>query len=146
MNRDLIYKNFTPNELNDIEKLFSNEERYKKIFHIRYASALGFRKAFQLSEYNYDTVDTRGPKENGNATIYAPNSLNYFANRSFVAYLIETYGYEKMLYFSVQDFTKITFEEYFGKSYKELEADWKQYLIDNIENGEWLVYGDKGKH
>lgn len=26
----------------------------------------------------------------------------------------------------------------------ELDADWKQYLVDNIKGGELLVYGEKG--
>lgn len=77
--------------------------------------------------------------------IEEPNNLNLFANYSFAAYLMEEYGLEKMLYLGVQDFEKITFEEYFGKSYEQLDADWKQYLIDNIKSGELLVYGEEGK-
>ncbi len=92
-----------------------------------------------------DTVVALQPKRDSYQGISAPDQQNYFANVSFFGYLVETYGYEKMLYFSVQDFTKITFEEYFGKSYKELESDWKQYLIDNIKGGELLVYGEEGQ-
>ncbi len=137
--------NFSEEELNNLDLTLNNPEHWKKYFHIKNAMALGYRELFKSDRYYSDTVAILGRAKQSYTGMKEPDAQNYFANRSFVAYLIETYGYEKMLYFSVQDFTKITFEEYFGKSYKELDADWKQYLIDNIKGGELLVYGEEGQ-
>lgn len=127
-----------PNALTD-DSIWSNEHDLKKMIHIFHAYAVAYRQEAHLKFIHpSDTVSGRRPIR-GNPGISAPDDLGYIANFSFVAYLIEEYGWEKMLYFTVQDFTKITFEEYFGKSYKELEADWKNYILNNIEQGELLL-------
>ncbi len=141
---DVLRANFTIEELADFDKIYRDEEKYKKLVHIKYGSALGYPKAYQIFGLTDSRLRAFNLGRHSYPGISEANNQNYYANVSFFGYLVETYGYEKMLYFSVQDFSKITFEEYFGKSYKELDADWKKYLIDNIVDGELLVYGDKG--
>ncbi|MDO5096856.1 MAG: hypothetical protein Q4D65_09855 [Peptostreptococcaceae bacterium] len=142
MHINIVRENFNTKE--QCEDNIQNRNRY---IHVLNAAGIGFRnemKSLTLGKsVTIGDFERMGTKNNSN--IYEPNKLNLYANYSFVAYLLEEYGLEKMLYFGVQDFEKITFEEYFGKSYKELEADWKQYLIDNIKGGELLVYGEEGK-
>ncbi|MDO4710675.1 MAG: hypothetical protein Q4A75_01765 [Peptostreptococcaceae bacterium] len=128
-----------PNALTD-DSIWTNEEDLRKMIHILHAYAVAYRKEAHLtSVHPSDTVSGRRPIQ-GDPGISAPEDLGYMANFSFVAYLIQEYGWEKMLYFTVEDFTKITFEEYFGKSYKELEAGWKEYILKDIKKGELLLY------
>ncbi|MDO5096930.1 MAG: hypothetical protein Q4D65_10225 [Peptostreptococcaceae bacterium] len=139
--REIFEKNI---DAQNIDDWLAEEGNKNKAIHLLNASGLGFPEHNRLPFFNSDTVFVKkGPRTYHG--IDEPNNLNFFAHVSFVTYMVEQFGLEKMLYLGVQDFDKITFEEYFGKSYKELEDDWKQYLIDNIENGEWLVYGDKGQ-
>jgi hypothetical protein len=67
------------------------------------------------------------------------NYINYHANSSFLNYLIEEYGLEKLLYLMVEDFSTLTYEEYFGKSYEELKVDWIEYLKKNIKAIELIL-------
>jgi hypothetical protein len=69
----------------------------------------------------------------------AGNHINYRANQSFTNYLIEEYGLEKLLYLMVEDFSTLTYEEYFGKSYEELKVDWIEYLKENIKSIELIL-------
>ena len=67
------------------------------------------------------------------------NHINYRANQSFTNYLIHEYGLEKLLYLIVEDFSTLTYEEYFGKSYEELKVDWIEYLKENIKAIELIL-------
>ncbi|OZV12230.1 hypothetical protein CIW83_10435 [Tissierella sp. P1] len=67
------------------------------------------------------------------------NHINYRANQSFTNYLIHEYGLEKLLYLIVEDFSTLTYEEYFGKSYEELKVDWIEYLKENIKAIELML-------
>ncbi|WP_308523475.1 hypothetical protein [uncultured Tissierella sp.] len=69
----------------------------------------------------------------------AGNHINYRANQSFTNYLIQEYGLEKLLYLMVEDFTTLTYEEYFGKSYEELKVHWIKYLKENIKAIELIL-------
>ncbi|MDO4710812.1 MAG: hypothetical protein Q4A75_02450 [Peptostreptococcaceae bacterium] len=138
----LIQENFAT-----VEEQIDNLENRRTFLHIIFGEGLQFGDMSEISGFGKDTkvaAFTGNPAKKYDG-IEEPDNLNVYANYSFVAYLMEEYGLEKMLYFGVQDFEKITFEEYFGKSYEQLDADWKQYLIDNIKSGELLVYGEEGK-
>ncbi len=139
--RETFEKNI---DAQNIDDWLAEEGNRNKAIHLLNASGIGFPEYNRLPFFNSNTVFIkRGPH-----TYYGidePNNLNFFANVSFVTYMVERFGLEKMLYLSIENAKGITFEEYFGKSYKELESDWKQYLVDNIENGEWLVYGEEGQ-
>ncbi len=143
----LFRQNIPEKDRLNFETFLEQQVNLEKVLHITFASSLSFDDYFDKVYKGNNTVflfrDNMDKKYFEG--IHEPNRQNFHANISFVMYLIKEYGLEKMLYFGVQDFTKITFEEYFGKSYKELEADWKQYLIDNIVDGKLLVYGDKGQ-
>ncbi|MDO4710814.1 MAG: hypothetical protein Q4A75_02460 [Peptostreptococcaceae bacterium] len=137
----LIQENFAT-----VEEQIDNLENRRTFLHIIFGEGLQFGDMSEISGFGKDTkvaAFTGNPAKKYDG-IEEPDNLNVYANYSFVAYLMEEYGLEKMLYFGVQDFEKITFEEYFGKSYEQLDADWKQYLIDNIKSGELLVYGEEG--
>jgi len=75
------------------------------------------------------------------------NNLSYDENRSFVNYLIEEYGLEKILYLNVADFSQLTYEKtyekVFGKSFEELKTDWTNYLKGNIKDIELLLNFEK---
>ncbi|MDO5096931.1 MAG: hypothetical protein Q4D65_10230 [Peptostreptococcaceae bacterium] len=145
LERKLFLQNIPEKERLNLETFLEQRVNVEKILHIFFASSLSFDDYFDKVYKGNNTVFMHySVDEKYFEGIHEPNRQNFHANISFVMYLVKEYGLEKMLYFGVQDFDKITFEEYFGKSYKELEADWKQYLIDNIEGGELLVYGDKG--
>ena len=71
------------------------------------------------------------------------NTLSYDENCSFVNYLIEEYGLEKILYLNVADFSQLTYEKIFGKSFEELKTDWTSYLKKNIKDIELLLNFEK---
>ena len=75
------------------------------------------------------------------------NNLSYDENRSFVNYLVEEYGLEKILYLYVADFSQLnnekTYEKAFGKSFEELKADWIDYLKKNIKDVELILNFEK---
>ncbi|MDO5096569.1 MAG: hypothetical protein Q4D65_08405 [Peptostreptococcaceae bacterium] len=146
LGQKLFLLNIPEKDRLNFEKFLEQQANFEKVLHIDFASSLSFDDYFDKVYKGNNTVFMHySVDEKYFEGIHEPNRQNFHANISFVMYLVKEYGLEKMLYFGVQDFDKITFEEYFGKSYKELEADWKQYLIDNIEGGEWLVYGEEGQ-
>ena len=51
----------------------------------------------------------------------------------------EEYGLEKILYLNVADFSQLTYEKVFGKSFEELKTDWIDYLEENIKDIELLL-------
>ncbi|MDU5082785.1 hypothetical protein [uncultured Tissierella sp.] len=67
------------------------------------------------------------------------NYIDYHDNQSFTNSLIHDYGLEKLLYLMVEDFSTLTYEEYFGKSYEELKVDWIEYLKENIKAIELIL-------
>jgi hypothetical protein len=67
------------------------------------------------------------------------NYIDYHDNRSFTNYLIHEYGLERFLYLMIEDFSTLTYEEYFGKSYEELKDDWIEYLKENIKAIELIL-------
>ena len=75
------------------------------------------------------------------------NNLSYNENRSFVNYLVEEYGLEKILYLNVADFSQLTYEKtyekVFGKSFEELKIDGIDYLKENIKDIELLLNFEK---
>ena len=75
------------------------------------------------------------------------NNLSYDENCSFVNYLIEEYGLEKILYLNVADFSQLTCEKtcekVFGKSFEELKTDWIDYLKENIKDIELILNFEK---
>ncbi len=137
--REIFEKNI---DAQNIDGWLAEEGNRNKTIHLLNASGIGFPEHNRLPFFNSDTVFVKkGPQTYHG--IDEPNNLNFFAHISFVTYMVERFGLEKMLYLSIKNSKGITFEEYFGKSYKELEADWKQYIVDNIKGGEWLVYGEE---
>ncbi|MDO5096857.1 MAG: hypothetical protein Q4D65_09860 [Peptostreptococcaceae bacterium] len=126
----------------NLDELPRNQADKEKLLHIYWgASYLKDMKPVFLPN---NTVDGSAESSNQNG-MHTPNNLNFFVNFSFTTYMIQQYGLEKMLYMQMQDFNTMSFEKYFGKSYEQLESDWKQYLIDNIKSGELLVYGEEGQ-
>jgi hypothetical protein len=71
------------------------------------------------------------------------NTMSYPENFSFVDYLIEEYGLEKILYLNVADFSQLTYEKIFGKSFEELKTDWTGYLKKNIKDIELVLNFEK---
>ena len=67
------------------------------------------------------------------------DTMNYLENFSFVNYLTEEYGLEKILYLNVADFNQLTYEEVFGKSFKKLKIDWMNYFKENIKDIELIL-------
>ncbi|MDO4710815.1 MAG: hypothetical protein Q4A75_02465 [Peptostreptococcaceae bacterium] len=145
LGQKLFLLNIPEKDRLNLETFLEEQANLEKILHITFASSLPFDVFFDEVYKGNNTVFLHySVDEKYFEGIHEPNRQNFHANISFVTYLIKEYGLEKMLYFGVQDFEKITFEEYFGKSYEQLDADWKRYLIDNIKSGELLVYGEKG--
>ncbi|MDO5061769.1 MAG: hypothetical protein Q4D77_01215 [Peptostreptococcaceae bacterium] len=146
LGQKLFFLNISEKDRLNLEAFLGEQANLEKILHIGFASSLPFKDFFDEVYKGNNTVFLHySMDEKYFEGIHEPNRQNFHANISFVTYLIKEYGLEKMLYLGVQDFEKITFEEYFGKSYEQLDADWKQYLIDNIKSGELLVYGEEGK-
>lgn len=67
------------------------------------------------------------------------NYIGYFLNQSFNYFLIEKYGLEKLLYLTMEDFNRVSYEGYFGRTYEELKEDWLEYIKDNIKGIELLI-------
>ncbi|MBQ6697130.1 MAG: hypothetical protein IJN16_10550 [Lachnospiraceae bacterium] len=60
------------------------------------------------------------------------NDIWYHYSRSFVEYLAEQYGIEKVVALARQGETEADYETYFGKSFEVIKEEWVEHL-DNIE-------------
>ncbi|CAK7079764.1 hypothetical protein [Tissierella sp.] len=67
------------------------------------------------------------------------DSMDYVVNFSFIPYLIEEYGLEKILYLNVASFDGLTYKEVFGKTFDELKVDWMDYLKETIKGIESIL-------
>lgn len=133
-------------DLSNTTEIITNKSERIKMCHILFSSPLkhaekhaevpGFESSIKdtvfLSEWSRDSKQESWPMGKG-------NYINYHANLSFTTYLIEEYGLEKILYLMIEDFSTLTYEDQFGKSYEELKVDWTEYLKENIKAIELIL-------
>jgi hypothetical protein len=119
-------------DLSNPMKIMKNKSERIKVCHIYFSTGLKHSEVYFEPSIK-DTVSILGESSNPSWPMGRGNYINYHANFSFTAYLIEEYGLEKLLYLMVEDFSTLTYEEYFGKSYEELKVDWIEYLKENIK-------------
>lgn len=121
--------------INKIESL-RNEDDRNLYWHLYYLGSITNSDIFDISN-ELSNIERRYVNSEGrNYGAREANHIPWEQNFSFTEYMVHEYGLEKMLYFSVGDFDTMTFEEEFGKSFKELERDWKLYLKENIVGAE----------
>ncbi|CAK7074271.1 hypothetical protein [Tissierella sp.] len=123
-------------DLSNPMKIMKNKSERKNVCHIYFSTGLKHSETTGFDPSIRDTVFILGGPKNSAQNSYPMgkgNYINYHANFSFTIYLIEEYGLEKLLYLMVEDFSTLTYEEYFGKSYEELKVDWIEYLKENIK-------------
>ena len=128
--------NIDINSIESIENIKDDKEKRILLNNVTWLA-----QAIRNRETEYDTwfIDKRpypGPMGEG-------NTMSYHENFSFVNYLIEEYGLEKILYLNVADFSQLTYEKVFGKSFEELKTDWTSYLKENIKDIELLLNFEK---
>ncbi|MDU5083577.1 MAG: hypothetical protein E6231_20135, partial [Bacillota bacterium] len=114
-------------DLSNTTEIMTNKSERIKICHIWFSSVLKHAEVTGSESSIKDTVFISGEPSNPKQKSWPMgkgNYINYHANFSFTTYLIEEYGLEKLLYLMVEDFSTLTYEEYFGKSYEELKVDW----------------------
>ncbi|MDU5083563.1 MAG: hypothetical protein E6231_20060, partial [Bacillota bacterium] len=113
-------------DLNEIDKIIKDKDERIKIVNIVLIDAIKLIKdkgseilvvGTVFVKDGYNTNQTLRPMDEG-------NYIDYHLNQIFTNYLINEYGLEKLLYLMVEDFSTLTYEEYFGKSYEELKVDW----------------------
>ncbi len=127
--------------LGSLDKITRDKSERIKMSTILCTMGMNFSKITTTEEIIPGTVFIK----NGEATYQRlwpmgkGNYINYHANFSFTNYLIHEHGLEKLLYLMVQDFSTLTYEEYFGKSYEELKDDWIEYLKENIKAIELML-------
>lgn len=122
--------------LDKIKNLRDEEDRHI-YWQTYYLGTITKKDIFEMPVSMISNIERQYINEDGlNEGIREANNIPWSQNFSFVEYMVYKYGLEKMLYFSVGDFGTMTFEEEFGKSFKELERDWKLYLKENIVGAE----------
>ena len=129
-------------DLSNPDEIMKNKSERIKVCHIIYLPGLKYSELMGFDPSIKDTVFVLGePNRIGQKSwpMDAGNYINYHANFSFSNYLIHEYGLEKILYLSLEDFSTLTYEEVFGKSYEELKADWIKYLKNNIKDIELIL-------
>jgi len=129
-------------DLSNTTEIMTNKSERIKICHIWFSSVLKHAEVTGSESSIKDTVFISGEPSNPKQKSWPMgkgNYINYHANFSFTTYLIEEYGLEKLLYLMVEDFSTLTYEEYFGKSYEELKVDWIEYLKENIKAIELIL-------
>ncbi|WP_308523474.1 hypothetical protein [uncultured Tissierella sp.] len=128
-------------DLNEIDKIIKDKDERIKIVNIVLIDAIKLIKdkgseilvvGTVFVKDGYNTNQTLRPMDEG-------NYIDYHLNQIFTNYLINEYGLEKLLYLMVEDFSTLTYEEYFGKSYEELKVDWIEYLKENIKAIELIL-------
>ncbi|WMM24655.1 hypothetical protein RBU61_17265 [Tissierella sp. MB52-C2] len=117
-------------DINNIEEIAKNQNKRIIENHLRYLSRVKFNQILG-SKLN----DGSAPLDLMNEG----NTMNYHKNFSFVNYLIQEYGLEKILYLNVADFSQLTYKETFGKTFEELKVDWTNYLQENIKGIESIL-------
>ena len=123
-------------DINNIENIKDDKEKRILVHDVGY---LTYAIEARGTEFNTWLIDKRpypGPMGEG-------NTMSYPENFSFVDYLIEEYGLEKILYLNVADFSQLTYEKIFGKSFEELKTDWTGYLKKNIKDIELVLNFEK---
>ncbi|MDU5082774.1 hypothetical protein [uncultured Tissierella sp.] len=128
--------------LSNPDKIMENKDERIKISTILGSMGIKFSKSITAEGLIEDTVYVSGGESRPDQKLWPMdrgNYINYYANFSFVNYLIEEYGVEKLLYLKVEDFSTLTYEEYFQKSYEELKVDWIEYLKENIKAIELIL-------
>lgn len=130
---DIIKKNNI--ETNNIKEIVRDKNKRLIWNDISWLSSYKFYKVTDNTDPYGDYFD----KGVNSGLMLEEHKLNIYANYSFMSYIIEEYGLEKILYLSVADFKKQTYEEVFGKSFNELKSDWINHLKENIKDIELLL-------
>lgn len=140
LQEELVRANFTEEELSDVGLLLQNEENRIKLHHIFNAAYFNYSDLIPESIADVNSIIAHNSftpsKDDTIDTVDRARGQNFFTNQSFTAFLIEEYGLEKLLYLGLEDKTKMTYKEYFGKSYDELVKDWKAYVTELIQSGD----------
>ncbi|WP_443659216.1 hypothetical protein [Clostridium algidicarnis] len=129
-------------DLSNTTEIITNKSERIKMCHIWMASVLKHAEVPGFESVIKDTVFLSKEPRNSEQKSWPMgkgNYINYHANFSFTTYLIEEYGLEKTLYLMIEDFSTLTYEDQFGKSYEELKVDWREYLKDNIKDIELIL-------
>jgi hypothetical protein len=127
--------------LSDLDEIMRHKDEKIKVSTILGAAGINFSKYLTSEQIDEGTVFGKDGEAIGQKQwpMGKGNYIDYHVNRGFTAYLIEEYGLEKLLYLMVEDFSTLTYEEYFGKSYEELKVDWIEYLKKNIKDIELIL-------
>ncbi|MBU3206790.1 hypothetical protein [Clostridium algidicarnis] len=128
-------------DLNKLDKIIKDKDERIKIVNIVLIDGIKVIKNKGLEILVEDTVFVKDGY-NANQTLRPMdegNYIDYHLNQIFTNYLIHEYGLEKLLYLRVEDFDILTYEDYFGKGYGELKADWMKYLKENIKAIELIL-------
>ncbi|CAK7074336.1 hypothetical protein [Tissierella sp.] len=127
--------------LSDLDEIMRHKDEKIKVSTILGAAGINFSKYLTSEQIDEGTVFGKDGE-----VIYQKqwpmgkgNYIDYDANRSFTNYLIKEYGLEKLLYLMIEDFSTLTYEEYFGKNYEQLKVDWMEYLKENIKAIELIL-------
>ena len=119
-------------DINNIENIKDDNEKRILVSNVGYLTHAIETRGTELNTWFIDKRPYPGPMGEG-------NTMSYLENFSFVDYLIEEYGLEKILYLNVADFSQLTYEKVFGKSFEELKTDWTDYLKENIKDIELIL-------
>ncbi|WMM25985.1 hypothetical protein RBU61_04745 [Tissierella sp. MB52-C2] len=141
---DSTIKIFDANNINlsNRDKIMENKNERIRVSTILDSMGIKFSRYIMTEGLIEDTVYISGGESSFDQKQWAMdagNYINYHANRNFTNYLIHEYGLEKLLYLMVEDFSTLTYEEYFGKSYEELKVEWIKYLKENIKAIELIL-------
>ena len=124
-----VLKIFVGNDINilNMNQIINNKNKLIMIGHIHRMNIVKSQEIMGfITEENEIKTDSDLMNEG--------DDMDYHQNFSLSSYLIEEYGLEKILYLNVADFSELTYEEVFGKTFEELQVEWINYLKDNIKD------------